>query len=84
MVNALPKLTGSSFSAVKGVVLLGNPEHKSGLACNVDQNGGNTTKNVNGIEIFDGNVPNNWVAKTLDVCWFVSFPSPFFSESSME
>jgi predicted esterase len=30
--NALPKLTGASFNAVKGVFLIGNPEHRSGLA----------------------------------------------------
>jgi hypothetical protein len=28
--NALPKLTGASFNAVKGVFLIGNPEHRSG------------------------------------------------------
>ena len=51
-VNALERLTGNAFDAVKGVFLIGNPEHKSGLACNVDTNGGTTTKFVNGLSAF--------------------------------
>ncbi|KAK5112074.1 hypothetical protein LTR85_011655 [Meristemomyces frigidus] len=68
VVNAMPKLTGASFTAVKGVVLEGDPEHKSGLACNVDETGGTTTKNVNGLEVSSGSVPSTWVSKTLDIC----------------
>ncbi|KAM0723565.1 hypothetical protein Q7P37_000552 [Cladosporium fusiforme] len=68
--NALPKLTGASFDAVKGVFLIGNPEHRSGLACNVDTNGGTTTRNVNGLSSFLGGIPSDWVSKTLDVCNF--------------
>lgn len=68
--NALPKLTGSAFDAVKGVFLIGNPEHRQGLACNVDTNGGTTTKNVNGLSSILGRIPENWVSKTLDVCNF--------------
>ena len=71
-VNALASLTGASFDAVKGVFLIGNPEHKAGLACNVDTNGGTTTKNVNGLSAFAGGIPSNWVSKTLDVCNYVS------------
>ncbi|KAH7094536.1 cutinase [Paraphoma chrysanthemicola] len=68
-VNALPKLTGAKFDAVKGVFLIGNPEHKSGLACNVDNNGGTTTRNVNGLSAgFGGGIPSDWVSKSLDVC----------------
>lgn len=70
--NALPKLTGASFDAVKGVFLIGNPEHRAGLACNVDTNGGTTTKNVNGLSYTLGRIPDNWVSKTLDVCNYVS------------
>lgn len=74
-VNALPKLTGASFNAVKGVFLIGDPLHESGLACNVDNNGGTTTRNVNGLSIDSGNgIPSNWISKTLDVCIFVSYP----------
>lgn len=76
-VNAMPKLTGANFDAVKGVFLIGNPAHKSGLACNVDNNGGTTTRNVNGLSSFGQNIPSNWVAKTLDVCIFVRLPSQF-------
>lgn len=72
--NALPKLTGASFDAVKGVFLIGNPEHRAGLACNVDTNGGTTTKNVNGLSAALGGIPANWVSKTLDVCNFVRIP----------
>ncbi|KAF3001561.1 hypothetical protein E8E13_009844 [Curvularia kusanoi] len=68
-VNALPKLTGANFNAVKGVFLIGDPEHKAGLTCNVDNNGGTTTRNVNGLSAgFGGGIPSNWVSKTLDVC----------------
>ncbi|GKU11727.1 unnamed protein product, partial [Fusarium langsethiae] len=70
-VNALSQLTGSSGDAVKGVFLIGDPLHKSGLACNVDNNGGTTTQNVNGLEAFGGGgIPQNWVSRTLDVCIF--------------
>ncbi|EPQ26810.1 uncharacterized protein PFL1_05788 [Pseudozyma flocculosa PF-1] len=69
--NALPKLTGSAFDAVKGVFIIGNPLHKRGLDCNVDSNGGTTTKNVQGISAGLGSgIPQNWVSKTMDVCAF--------------
>ncbi|TIA19731.1 cutinase [Aureobasidium pullulans] len=67
-VDAMSKITGANFDAVKGVFLIGNPHHKSGLACNVDSNGGTTTKNVNGLTVLVGSIPANWVSKTLDVC----------------
>lgn len=77
-VDALPRLTGSTFAAVKGVFLIGDPDHKSGLACNVDNNGGTTTRNVNGLSAFGAaGIPSNWVAKTLDVCIYVSRLSSF-------
>ena len=71
-VNALSRLTGASFDAVKGVFLIGDPEHKSGLICNVDNNGGTTTRDVNGLESYGGGIPSIWVSKTLDVCIYVS------------
>lgn len=72
-VNAMSQLTGANFDAVKGVFLIGDPEHKSGLACNVDNNGGTTTKNVNGLSATTSQgIPSNWVGKTLDVCIYVS------------
>lgn len=73
--NALPRLTGANFDAVKGVFLIGNPQHKAGLTCNVDNNGGTTTRNVNGLSAFgSAGIPSNWISKTLDVCIFVSKP----------
>ncbi|KAK3116504.1 hypothetical protein LTR53_003048 [Teratosphaeriaceae sp. CCFEE 6253] len=67
--NALPDLTGAAFDAAKAVFLIGNPLHQSGLACNVDQNGGTTTRNVRGISAgLGGGIPANWVSRTLDVC----------------
>ncbi|KAG5750946.1 hypothetical protein H9Q69_007334 [Fusarium xylarioides] len=70
-VNALSQLTGSAGDAVKGVFLIGDPLHKSGLACNVDNNGGTTTKNVSGLQAFgSGGIPQNWISRTLDVCIF--------------
>ena len=71
-VNAMSQLTGASFDAVKGVFLIGNPMHKAGLACNTDPMGGSTTDNVNGLSVFLGSIPANWVSKTMDVCAFVS------------
>lgn len=72
--NALPKLTGSAFDAVKAVFLIGNPEHRKGKACNVDMKGGKSTANVNGLSAVLGGIPDNWISKTLDVCNFVSPP----------
>jgi hypothetical protein len=79
-VNAMSQLTGASFDAVKGVFLIGDPAHKAGLTCNVDNNGGTTTRNVNGLSAALGRgIPSNWQAKTLDVCIFVSGPLlPYF------
>lgn len=70
--KALPRLTGASFEAVRGVFLIGNPDHRAGLACNVDTHGGTSTKNVNGLEERLGHIPDNWVSKTMDVCDYVS------------
>ena len=72
--NALNKLPSSDprFDAVKGVFLIGNPMHTSGLECNVDTTGGDSTKNVDGLSVALGRVPAEWVPKTLDVCNFVS------------
>lgn len=72
-VNALSMLTGASFDAVKAVFLIGDPLHKSGLTCNVDNNGGTTTRDVNGLSaVFAAGIPSNWVSKTRDVCIYVS------------
>lgn len=71
-VNAMSRITGPSFDAVKGAFLIGNPHHRAGLACNVDIYGGATTRNVNGLSVALGPIPQNWVSKTLDVCAFVS------------
>ena len=67
-VDAMPQLTGSSFNAVKGVILIGNPEHKPNLACNVDNNGGKTTYSSYGLENYKAGIPSSWVSKTLDIC----------------
>jgi hypothetical protein len=72
-VNALSQLTGSASDAVKGVFLIGDPLHKRGLECNVDNRGGTTTKNVSGISAFGGaGIPQDWISRTLDVCIYVS------------
>lgn len=68
-VNALPQLTGKYFDAVKAVFLIGDPLHKPNLACNVDPNGGSTTKSATGISYYGrGGIPSDWVSKSLDVC----------------
>jgi hypothetical protein len=70
-VNAMPKLTGAAFDAVKSVFLIGDPAHKAGLTCNVDNKGGDTTRKVSGLSAVLGKgIPSNWVEKTLDVCIF--------------
>lgn len=74
-VNALVQLTGTANTAVKGVFLIGDPLHKAGLSCNVDSNGGTTTRNVNGISEYYGSnsIPSGFVSRSLDVCDPVSF-----------
>ncbi|KAK4623695.1 hypothetical protein CLAFUR4_05236 [Fulvia fulva] len=70
-VDAVPMLTGANFNAVKGVFLIGDPDHKAGLTCNVDNNGGTTTRNVNGLSArCSAGIPSTWISKTLDVCIF--------------
>lgn len=72
-VNALPSLTDAESTAVKGVFLVGDPEHRSGYTCNFDNNGGTTTRFVNGLEVgTTAGIPSNWISKSLDVCIFVS------------
>lgn len=66
--DALPKLTGANFDAVKGVFLIGNPRHKPNLACNVDASGGKTTAGASGLAVMLQTIPDNWVSKTKDVC----------------
>lgn len=75
--DALPKLTGPAFDAVKGVVLLGNPEHRADLDCNVDLYGGKTTRKAIGFFGTKGGIPSEWVSKSLDICNYVSLrPRP--------
>lgn len=77
VVDALHQLTGASFDAVKGVFLIGDTRHEPGLACNVDMQGGDKTKDTAGLLYEDGNgIPRNWVSKTLDVCNVVSIMLP--------
>jgi len=75
--NALPKLTGKNFDAVKGVFLIGNPMHRKGKACNVDTKGGKSTLDVNGMSATLGGIPDNWISKTMDVCNYVSLAFAF-------
>lgn len=76
-VNALVQLTAAENTAVKGVFLIGDPLHKAGLACNVDSNGGITTRNDNGISEYYGanSIPSGFVPRSLDVCAPVNFCS---------
>jgi hypothetical protein len=69
-VNALVQLSGAANTAVKGVFLIGDPLHKAGLACNVDSNGGTTTRDLNGISEYYGSnsIPSGFVSRSLDVC----------------
>lgn len=73
IVDALPKLTGAAFNAIKGVFLIGDTKHEPGLACNVDMQGGDATKYARGDLYSNGNgIPADWVSKSLDVCNIVS------------
>ncbi|KAH9810934.1 cutinase 1 [Teratosphaeria destructans] len=67
-VSALAELKGEEREAVKGVFLLGDPQHTAGLACNVDNLNGMSTRNANGISAAEGRVPDDWIGRTLDVC----------------
>ncbi|OAQ98884.1 hypothetical protein LLEC1_00753 [Akanthomyces lecanii] len=69
--DALPKLAGPAFDAVKGVVLLGNPEHRPNLDCNVDLYGGKTTRSAIGFFGARSGIPSEWVSKSLDICNYV-------------
>ncbi|KAI0204299.1 carbohydrate esterase family 5 protein [Astrocystis sublimbata] len=70
-VNAMPRLNSAQFNAVKGVFLIGDPQRQKGLACNIDNNGGTTTKNVSGLSARTSKgIPAEWVSKTSDVCIF--------------
>lgn len=76
--QAMPKLSGAAFNAIKAVVLTGDPFHKSGLSCNVDENGSTTTLSVDGISEYQGvSIPSGWVAKTKDICYKVSFDGTY-------
>ncbi|EGX96917.1 Cutinase [Cordyceps militaris CM01] len=66
VVDALPRLTGAAFDAVKGVFLIGDPRHEPGLACNVDMQGGDKTKDTTGLFYDKGkSIPQDWVSKSL-------------------
>ncbi|KAF2770550.1 cutinase-like protein, partial [Teratosphaeria nubilosa] len=67
-VNALTELSGEEWDAVKGVFLVGDPEHNAGLECNVDNFNGTSTRWANGVTSADGRVPDDWIDRTLDVC----------------
>lgn len=71
-VNALALLNGTSADAVKAIYLIGNPLHKPGLTCNVDDHGGNDTVNALGLQLklFPNSnvVPDAFLSRTLDVC----------------
>ncbi|KJX96117.1 carbohydrate esterase family 5 protein [Zymoseptoria brevis] len=67
--DALPRLTGAAYEAVKFVYLLGNPEHNPNLPCNVDEKGGSSTAGASGQIAEKGRVPSNWYSKTRDVCY---------------
>lgn len=68
-VYALPNLTGRAYYAVKGVFLVGDPVHKSGLACNYDNYCNLSTRHTDGQQAkLGGRVPDGWIYKTLDVC----------------
>jgi len=56
------------LKTVKAVLMLGNPQHKAGLACNVDSKGGNSTFESNGVSVMDGGIPSQWISRTLDIC----------------
>lgn len=70
-VNALGRISASQMNAVRAIFLIGSPEHKPNLSCNVDPNNGTTTMAASGISYTGLNgVPSAYVAKTLDVCAF--------------
>lgn len=78
-VDAMNQLSsGSEFKAIRGVFLVGDPRHKAGLSCNVDINGGDSTRNVDGVEAGDPTIPSAYVSKSMDVCNYVSLLHLFF------
>jgi hypothetical protein len=73
----MKQLSASSpeFAAVKGVFLIGNPQHLPGKQGNIDQNGSTSTGNATGISarVPGAGIPDDWDAsgKVLDVCFTV-------------
>lgn len=67
--------TGSAaYKAILAVLVIGNPGHISGEKANVDQYGGNSTRNYNGWVLLDddhGAIPQQYYAdqKVLDICY---------------
>ncbi|CAO1620367.1 unnamed protein product [Sympodiomycopsis kandeliae] len=64
-VNAMRRLTGKNFDAVKGVFLVGDPCRRAGSPANASPHGGAI---LSGLESLICSIPPNWVEKTLDVC----------------
>lgn len=67
--EAMNQLDGAPFDAVKAAILTGNISHKRNLDCNVDGEGGISTKaGVAFLNLFYKGVPAKWVSKTKDIC----------------
>ncbi|KAJ9479596.1 Cutinase [Pseudozyma hubeiensis] len=67
--QTMPQLQGAAFDAVKAAILIGDPTHVPGQECNVDGNGGDSTKDARGALFFlYKGTPSNWVSKTKDIC----------------
>ncbi|TKY88082.1 hypothetical protein EX895_003178 [Sporisorium graminicola] len=69
--ETMNQLSGAPFDAVKAAILIGDTTHKPNLDCNVDGEGGNSTKAAIGVlSAFYKGVPDSWVSKTKDICIF--------------
>lgn len=64
----------AAYKAIVAVLVIGNPGHISGEKANVDQYGGNSTRDYNGWVLLDDNhgaIPQQYYAdqKVLDICY---------------
>ncbi|QIX01959.1 hypothetical protein AMS68_007476 [Peltaster fructicola] len=65
--------SSAAYAAIKAVVVIGNPGHVYGSAANVDENGGDATRNFTGSYYLGGGgaIPDVYYNddKVLDICW---------------
>lgn len=70
--NAIKQISSAdaAFDAIKSLWPTCNPQHRRGLACNIDTNGGDTSRDVNRLSASRGRILQELVPRTRDVYAF--------------